>query len=279
MPLAATRIVVLLLAAVITRPACGEPGAGALPGSEPRPVEVLQDLTGTGSDDPALSEPPGASPLLNRYYQGADFDRWTDVFERRGREVFDQRFQIVHASRVREGMRVADIGAGTGFFAALFARAVGPEGVVYAVDTSPDFIAGIEERARTYRVENLVPIVNTQQSTALEPNSIDLAFLCDSYHHFEDPQAMLDSIYRALAPYGSLIIIDMHRIPGLSSPWAMGHLRAGRDQVVTEVKSAGFRLVEEPRFLRDNYFLRFEKVSGEPDLKVGPIETDSTPKR
>jgi|PlaIllAssembly_1097288.scaffolds.fasta_scaffold49131_2 ubiquinone/menaquinone biosynthesis C-methylase UbiE len=274
MTLTPTRIALLLLAAVMAQPACGEPGAAILPGSGAGPVDVARNLTGADVQAPADSGPPGGSPLLNRYYQGADFDRWTDVFERRGREVFDQRFQIVHAAGVREGMRVADIGAGTGFFAALFARAVGPEGVVYAVDTSPDFVAGIEERARTYRVKNLVPIVNTQQGTGLEPNSIDLAFLCDTYHHFEDPRAMLDSIYQALAPYGSLIIIDMHRIPGLSSPWTMGHVRAGRNQVVSEVEAAGFRLMEEPRLLRDNFYLRFEKLSDEPDLKVGPIEID-----
>jgi len=274
MTLTPTRIALMLLAAVMARPACGEPGAGILPGSGAGPVDVARNLTGADVQAPADSGPPGGSPLLNRYYQGADFDRWTDVFERRGREVFDQRFQIVHAAGVREGMRVADIGAGTGFFAALFARAVGPEGVVYAVDTSPDFVAGIEERARTYRVKNLVPIVNTQQGTGLEPNSIDLAFLCDTYHHFEDPRAMLDSIYQALAPYGSLIIIDMHRIPGLSSPWTMGHVRAGRNQVVSEVEAAGFRLMEEPQFLRDNFFLRFEKLSDEPELKVGPIEIE-----
>ena len=274
MTLTPTRIALLLLAAVMAQPACGEPGAAILPGSGAGPVDVARNLTGADAQAPADSGPPGGSPLLNRYYQGADFDRWTDVFERRGREVFDQRFQIVHAAGVREGMRVADIGAGTGFFAALFARAVGPEGVVYAVDTSPDFVAGIEERARTYRVKNLVPIVNTQQGTGLEPNSIDLAFLCDTYHHFEDPRAMLDSIYQALAPYGSLIIIDMHRIPGLSSPWTMGHVRAGRNQVVSEVEAAGFRLMEEPRLLRDNFYLRFEKLSDEPDLKVGPIEID-----
>ena len=274
MTLTPTRITLLLLCAVMARPACGEPGAGIRPGAETGPVDVARNLTGNDTQSPADSGPPGGSPLLNRYYQGADFGRWTDVFERRGREVFDQRFQIVHAAGVREGMRVADIGAGTGFFAALFARAVGPEGVVYAVDTSPDFVAGIEERARTYRVKNLVPIVNTQQGTGLEPNSIDLAFLCDTYHHFEDPRAMLDSIYQALAPYGSLIIIDMHRIPGLSSPWTMGHVRAGRNQVVSEVEAAGFRLMEEPRLLRDNFYLRFEKLSDEPDLKVGPIEID-----
>jgi SAM-dependent methyltransferase len=220
-----------------------------------------------------VAAPAGASPLLNRYYQGADFQRWSNIFERPGREVFDQRFQIVYALRPFEGMRIADIGAGTGLFTVLFARAVGPEGVVYAIDTSPEFVAGIEERARQYRVANIVPLVNTQQDTLLEPGSIDLAFLSDTYHHLEDPGAMLDSIYQALVPYGALVIVDLHRRPGFSSPWIMGHVRAGMEQVIAEVEGAGFRLVESPALLRDNFYLRFEKRSDAPEVEVGPIET------
>ncbi len=253
----------LLLLALVPTLCCQQAAAR-------EPVRGAGSALAAGETTPAPRA--GASPLLNRYYQDADFERWTDVFERPGREVFDRRFQIIDAAQVREGMRVADIGAGTGFFSALFARAVGPEGVVYAIDTSPDFVAGIEERARTYRVKNLVPIVNTQQGIGLGPGSIDLAFLSDTYHHFEDPQAMLASIHRALAPYGGLIVIDMHRIPGASSPWILDHVRAGRDQVVAEVEAAGFRLVEEPAFLKDNFFLRFERLGDEPDVEAGPTD-------
>jgi len=199
------------------------------------------------------------SPLLNRHYQDGDPREWTQVFERPGREVFDQRFKIVHAVRPHPGMRIADIGAGTGLFTVLFARAVGPDGVVYAVDTSPSFVAGLQDLDARYRVDNIVPAVSTQEDTRLPAAGIELAFVCDTYHHFEYPRAMLDSIHQALVPGGVLIIIDYRRRPGLSSPWVMQHVRADRDRVVEEVRQAGFRLVEEPDFLTENYFLRFEK--------------------
>ncbi|WP_295579113.1 class I SAM-dependent methyltransferase [uncultured Lamprocystis sp.] len=199
------------------------------------------------------------SPLLNRHYQDGDLREWTQVFERPGREVFDQRFKIVHAVRPHPGMRIADIGAGTGLFTVLFARAVGPDGLVYAVDTSPSFVAGLHDLAARYRVDNIVPAVSTQEDTRLPAAGIELAFVCDTYHHFEYPRAMLDSIHQALVPGGALVIIDYRRRPGLSSPWVLQHVRADRDQVVAEVRQAGFRLVEEPDFLTENYFLRFEK--------------------
>ena len=232
---------------------------------------------GIGADveapDRTLPAIPGADPFLNRHYQGADFDHWARIFESPTREVFDQRFQIVHAARVQEGMRIADIGAGTGFFSVLFARAVGPEGTVYAIDTSPEFVAGIEERARAYHVENVVPLVNTQEGIGLPPESIDLAFLSDTYHHLEQPAPMLASIRQALLPYGGLIIVDFHRRAGFSSPWILNHVRAGRDEVIAEIESAGFRLVEAPNLLRENFFLRFEKTEDDPSVEVGPVET------
>ena len=208
------------------------------------------------------SASPGADPHINQPFASAPPGGWVDVLERPGREVFDQRYRILEAARLEEGMRVADIGAGTGLFATLFARAVGPNGVVYAIDISPGLISALSARARAEGLANLVPIRNTQHDTGLQSAGIDLAFLCDTYHHFEDPDAMLASIHRALVPGGGLIIIDYERLPDSSSPWILSHVRAGRDQVVREVTAAGFGLVEQPEILRESYFLRFQRTGG-----------------
>lgn len=205
---------------------------------------------------------PGASPDVNQPFRGTKLGHWEGIFERPGLEVFDQRYRILKAAGVKPGQQVADIGAGTGLFSSLFAQAVGPQGRVYAVEVSPGFVAALEERARSEGLGNLAPILSTQTDTGLDPGSIDLAFVCDTYHHFEDPKAMLASIHRALAPGGGLVVIDYHRRPGFSSPWILSHVRGGRDQVVREVESAGFRLVAEPPLLRESYFLRFERLGG-----------------
>jgi predicted methyltransferase len=205
---------------------------------------------------------PGASPDVNQPFQGTKLGHWESIFERPGREVYDQRYRILEAAGVKPGLRVADIGAGSGLFSSLFAHAVGPQGRVYAVEVSPGFVAALEERARSEGLGNLGPILSTQRDTGLDPGSIDLAFVCDTYHHFEEPKAMLESIHRALDPGGVLILIDYHRRPGFSSPWILSHVRAGRDQVVREVESAGFRLTKEPPLLRESYFLRFERLGG-----------------
>ena len=197
---------------------------------------------------------------INAYYHGADHERWRRIFEAPGREVFDRRFQVVEALDLEPGMDVADVGAGTGLYTLLFARAVRPDGQVYAVDISQSFVDAIMERTAEVNVHNVVPVVNQQRSAMLPADSVDLVFMADTYHHFEFPQAMLESIHQALRPGGVLAVIDFRRMPGVSNAWILGHVRAGREQVIAEIEEAGFRLVDEPVVLRSNYFLRFRKV-------------------
>ena len=194
---------------------------------------------------------------INRHFVNPDFEQWVARFERPGREIYDQRYRIVEATAVRPTMVVADIGAGTGLFTRLFAQAVGEQGKVYAVDISRVFIDNILRISRLHQQDNVIGIVNQPEDVSLPPQSIDLAFICDTYHHFEYPQAMMASIRRALKPAGSVVVIDFRKIPGFSTPWVMGHVRANESAVVREIEAAGFRLVEDRDFLRTNYFLRF----------------------
>ena len=110
---------------------------------------------------------------------------------------------------LRPGDAVADIGAGTGLFTQLFAEQVGPKGTVYAVDIGPAFLKYITGQAKKLGHEHVVKtVLNTQDSTELPAGSIDVAFICDTYHHFDHPEKMLASIHRALRPGGRLVIID-----------------------------------------------------------------------
>jgi len=199
------------------------------------------------------------APGINRSYQDPDYEQWVTRFESPGREVYDQRQRIVDALKLASGMRVADIGAGTGLYTVLFAEKVGPQGKVYAVDISENFINNIVRRSEKQGLNNVEGIVNTQQDTKLKPGSVDLVFMSDTYHHFEYPRAMLRSIRQALKPGGRMAIIDFRKEPGVSSGWVMSHVRADKQTVIKEVEASGFHLTQEPGFLRDNYFLLFTR--------------------
>jgi predicted methyltransferase len=206
---------------------------------------------------PATAQDASVRPGINRAYEGADYRRWQGMFETEGREVFERRDAIIAALDIRPGMVVADIGAGTGAFAFPLARKVGAAGRVIAQDILPEFLRGIEARVRLEKMPQLHTLQGTEKDAGLAPDSVDLVFTCDTYHHFEYPQAMLASLYRALRPGGRLIVIDYERVPGRSSPWVLGHVRAGRETVVAEVESAGFRQIRSHDLLRENYFIEF----------------------
>ena len=208
----------------------------------------------------SFAEFPAVDPEINAYYRDADHNRWKGIFESPGREVYDRRIEILGALEIRPGMRVADVGAGTGLYTMLFAEAVGQGGKVYAVDISESFLEAIGSRAKEAGFGNVVTVLNGQTSTELPPDSVDLVFVADTYHHFEYPRSMLGSIRGALVPGGILAIIDFRREPGVSSRWILGHVRAGREEVIREVEQAGFKLIDEPIKLRGNYFVRFRKV-------------------
>ena len=224
-----------------------------------RPAGIFLLLSGLLLAFAATAQEQSVRPGINRHFMDPDWQRWVNTFERPGREVYDKRHAIIAASRARPGMDVADIGAGTGLFTRLFAPAVEPGGTVYAIDISGTFVDNVLRTSREQGFTNVTGIVNTPTDIGLPANAIDLAFITDTYHHFEYPQQTLASIHQALRSDGRLIIIDFRRDPRISSDWVMGHVRGNKTRVIAEVASAGFRLVDDKPLMRTNYFLEFVK--------------------
>ncbi|WP_442483809.1 class I SAM-dependent methyltransferase [Aeoliella sp. SH292] len=188
-------------------------------------------------------------------------EEWTEKFEQDGREAYEARNFILEAVGIQSGMRVADVGAGTGLFTVLFSEAVGDQGWVYAVDIAPNFIEHIAQRAKEAGIANITPVLCSDQSINLPPESIDIAYVCDTYHHFEHPTATVASIYKALKPGGKLIVVDFVREEGISSDWILGHVRAGKEVFKAEIISTGMEFVAEPKIetMEENYLLVFRK--------------------
>jgi ubiquinone/menaquinone biosynthesis C-methylase UbiE len=205
------------------------------------------------------AEEKNVNPGINNYYYDAKFEKWLETFESPGREVYDKKEAILHEVQIKPGMRIADIGAGTGLYSIAFAQQTGEKGLVYAVDISRNFVKNIELRAKNQGLKNIKGIINNQKEIGLAQNSIDLAFICDTYHHFEYPLTTLQSVYQALSSGGKLIIIDFKRDPHISTSWVMGHVRANKEKVIKEVESIGFKLTDDKNILERNFFLSFIK--------------------
>ena len=124
------------------------------------------------------------------------------------------------------------------------------------METFGGFIAA---RAAREGRANVVSVMGTETGIGLPTASIDVAFLCDVYHHFDHPKEMLASIRRALRPNGRIFLVDYRREAGQSPAWLLEHVRAGESDVAREVEASGFTLVSRDESLRDSYALTFRR--------------------
>ncbi|MCC9607029.1 methyltransferase domain-containing protein [Blastopirellula sp. JC732] len=214
---------------------------------------------------PAVEQSVKPGVNANFLDESLDVNAWIERFEVESREVYHAREEVLKAAGIKPGMRIADVGAGSGFYTRLFARAVGPTGWVYAVDISPKFLQHVSSSNAELGLNNITCVLGGERSIQLPADSVDLVFICDTYHHFEYPQSTLASIHQALRSDGTLVVIDFERIPGESRDWTLDHVRAGKETFRQEIEQAGFTLAEEPKIesFKENYFLRFRKKSAE----------------
>lgn len=204
------------------------------------------------------------SPDINARFENPNVEQYIAMFEGDGRAIYANRHAILEVLELQPGMDVADVGAGTGFFSRMIAEEVGPEGNVYAVDISEPFLEHISETADEAGLTNIELVLCDQHSTKLPADSVDAVFICDTYHHFEHPEDTMASIHAALRENGKLVIVDFERIEGVTTPFSIEHVRAGKGTFTDEIKDAGFDYVREADIMDDQYVLVFTKRTAPP---------------
>jgi ubiquinone/menaquinone biosynthesis C-methylase UbiE len=204
-----------------------------------------------GGAEPATAQQPDSSQItpravdLNESFADPDAQAWVARFERAGRAVYDARFALLDVLSLRPGMSVADIGAGSGFFARLIAERVAPSGQVYAVDIAESLVEHMAKTADEMGVHNFHAILGGERTPRLDSNSVEAVYIMDAYHHFAYPAEMLAEIKRALRPGGELLLIEYERIPGVTPRGRLEMLRAGKDVFRREFIEAGFEFIKE----------------------------------
>lgn len=202
-------------------------------------------------------------PGINDSFLNPDLDVESFVvrFEGESREIFAKRAEIVEALGIQPGQTVADIGAGTGAFISLMAEAVGSQGQVLATDIAPAFVERLATRAASGGYTWVTASLGGERDVQLPPGSVDKAFICAVYHHFEYPRTIMSSMLEALKPGGEVIIVDFERIPGVTKQWTLDHVRAGKQEVTAEMQSFGFSFVEELKIrgLEETWVRRYRR--------------------
>ena len=151
---------------------------------------------------------------------------------------------------------VADIGAGTGYFAFRIAPLV-PEGKVLAVDIQPEMLEIMERRKRERGTLNVQTLLGTIDDPRLPPQSVDLVLMVDVYHELSHPREMMRGIVRALRPAGRVALVE-YRAEDRNVPIKALH-KMSAAQVMREMAAAGLRHVETRNVLPWQHLMFFER--------------------
>jgi ubiquinone/menaquinone biosynthesis C-methylase UbiE len=179
------------------------------------------------------------------------------ILEGPDRDEWQQPDRIMDALGIADGSKVADIGAGGGWFTIRLAHRVGPNGVVYAQDIQKEMLDSIRRRVSDQRFTNVQMILGTAHDSRL-PSGLHAALMVDTYPQLSEPITVLRNIAQALAPDGRLGIVDFKK-DGAGGPGPPLDQRLSADVVRRDAQEAGLRLVKEETFLRYQYLLIFGK--------------------
>ncbi len=202
-------------------------------------------LRGTGHAAPRLSnkiDRPTSAPYTGEL----------SIFEDPRRDQNLQVNRVMDLLGIRDGSRVADIGAGGGWFSVRAARRVGRAGTVYAIDINPLYVKSIAARARRENLPNIHAILSRPDDPLLPPASVNAVLLLKTYHEIAQPMRLLRHARAALRPGARLGIIDRN---GNGSDHGLDEKR-----VIEELGRAGFSFVAKYDFVKadgDDYFLIF----------------------
>lgn len=166
---------------------------------------LLLGLTGGAR---LLGQQRETHPVTGREYAPVMSHRGADWLEREEREREEHVTAAIRALDLQPGMMVADIGAGTGYFARRMAKHIAPGGKVYAVDIQPEMLDLLKQYSVQEKVSNVVPVLAKADDPGLPMGAIDLAIMVDVYHELSSPRAVLRQLAKALKPDGRLVLLE-----------------------------------------------------------------------
>jgi SAM-dependent methyltransferase len=180
-------------------------------------------------------------------------EQWAKVFDDPERDAWQKPHDVIQALTLKPDAVIADIGSGTGYFSVRLANMT-PKGRVYGVDTEPDMVKYLAERAKREGLKNVTAVAGAPNDPRL-PEKADLIILVDVYHHVEDRERYFRNLQKSLKPGGRVAVIDFRMDSPVGPPQ---RARIAPERVKDELKRAGYTLAQEHAFLPNQYFLVFQ---------------------
>ncbi len=210
-------------------------------------------LTGVFVGPTSLAEQhqPGQKPdhMDHRFDDPA---KYAKSFDDPARDAWQMPDKVIQALAITDGMSVADIGSGTGYFSVRLAKAA-PRATIYGADIEPKMVEYLSNRAAAAHLTNITAVLAGSTSPNL-PRPVDLVMVVDTYHHLPDRVAYFRNLRRSLTSTGRVAIIDFRKSAPDGPP---PEFRFTPQEIDAEMTKAGFRLEQSHDFLPRQHFLVF----------------------
>ena len=174
-----------------------------------RSAETNSSAPGSRYEAKAQHDPNG----IGKFYMGREIahvmgHQAADWLERPERETEERSDLLVPALKLKSGDAVADIGAGTGYYTRRLAKAVGTNGVAYAVEIQQEMLDILTNKLAGEKIFNVKPVLGTITDPKLPRASVDLILMVDVYHEFDFPFEMVEAMCKALKPDGRIVFVE-----------------------------------------------------------------------
>jgi len=204
-----------------------------------------------------------ASIREETYFRELSRKAWSNgylaMLERPEREEYQKKDEIMKTLELKPGQRVADIGAGSGYFTIPVAKAVGPTGKVWAIDIFQEMLTYIDRRLKAEQLENVELLKVERDDPQLPPAGVDMILMVDTYHYIQNRTEYAKKLREGLAPGGQVVVIDFIPKPWEERPWGPPpeqHL--SKEMLNSEMAEAGLKVVKDHDFLPEQYFVVYE---------------------
>jgi ubiquinone/menaquinone biosynthesis C-methylase UbiE len=211
---------------------------------------------------PADSKPSAADSQPAQTYMGRQIAptmsySGADWLTRESRAREENPKKLLDALNLKPGMTVCDFGCGNGYYTIQFARRIGPQGTVYAVDIQEEMLKLLAKRVEPRGLKNVKPVLATAEDPGLPPATFDLLVMVDVYHELSEPAEVLATVRKSLKPEGRLVTAEF-REEDPTVPILPLHKMSQR-QVLKEISANGYKLVGQFNELPWQHVMEFAR--------------------
>ena len=188
----------------------------------------------------------------------SDVERFAPIFDDPERDDWQKPDEVVALLDLQPGQTVADIGAGTGYFLSRLSAAVGPGGRVVALDVEPNMVDHMEARIARENLANVTARVVPTDDPGLQPVSVDVVLIVDTWHHISERETYARALWSALRPGGRVYVVDFTEEAPHGPPASM---RLTALQIAEELRPAGFEVRTVDESLPHQYVVRATRAA------------------